>query len=183
MQGTNSKVDGSFVATVLETAAVGVLYLAWRSITEGTASIPFGLSAHRGTHTTLWNRGLGRNDLLPAITTFLRTIVRPLHANKAPGLDLSLVPSRLIALLPYVPCTCAVNPLSCSSTWTWNPPRIFLCLVPSMWPDLASRKHSPCLLAPVVLLQCNLDLSSTRQLSSMTPVFRLYQSLTNLMSL
>ncbi|KAJ7860364.1 hypothetical protein B0H14DRAFT_2744466 [Mycena olivaceomarginata] len=28
------KVDGSFVATFLETAAVGVLYLAWKSITE-----------------------------------------------------------------------------------------------------------------------------------------------------
>ncbi|RPD67670.1 hypothetical protein L226DRAFT_474558 [Lentinus tigrinus ALCF2SS1-7] len=28
------KVDGSFIATILETAAVGVLYLAWRSITE-----------------------------------------------------------------------------------------------------------------------------------------------------
>lgn len=35
-QGTAAKVDGSFVATILETAAVGVLYLAWRSITEGS---------------------------------------------------------------------------------------------------------------------------------------------------
>ncbi|KIK65232.1 hypothetical protein GYMLUDRAFT_159949 [Collybiopsis luxurians FD-317 M1] len=34
-EGSSSKVDGSFIATVLETAAVGVLYLAWRSITEG----------------------------------------------------------------------------------------------------------------------------------------------------
>ncbi|KZT07854.1 uncharacterized protein LAESUDRAFT_650022 [Laetiporus sulphureus 93-53] len=33
-KGTSSKVDGSFVATILETAVVGVLYLAWRSITE-----------------------------------------------------------------------------------------------------------------------------------------------------
>ncbi|RPD53451.1 hypothetical protein L227DRAFT_398150 [Lentinus tigrinus ALCF2SS1-6] len=32
--GAVSKVDGSFIATILETAAVGVLYLAWRSITE-----------------------------------------------------------------------------------------------------------------------------------------------------
>lgn len=32
--GSNAKVDGSFVATILETAAVVVLYLAWRSITE-----------------------------------------------------------------------------------------------------------------------------------------------------
>lgn len=37
VQGANAKVDGSFVATILETAAVGVLYLAWRSITEGTS--------------------------------------------------------------------------------------------------------------------------------------------------
>ena len=33
--GTDAKIDGSFVATVLETASVVVLYLAWRSITEG----------------------------------------------------------------------------------------------------------------------------------------------------
>jgi hypothetical protein len=33
-KGSNSKVDGSFIGTVLETAAVGVLYLAWKSITE-----------------------------------------------------------------------------------------------------------------------------------------------------
>ncbi|KAF9456381.1 chitin synthase III catalytic subunit [Collybia nuda] len=33
-KASNSRVDGSFIATVLETAAVGVLYLAWRSITE-----------------------------------------------------------------------------------------------------------------------------------------------------
>ncbi|KAF9528102.1 chitin synthase III catalytic subunit [Crepidotus variabilis] len=32
--GSNAKVDGSFIATVLESAAVGVLYLAWKSITE-----------------------------------------------------------------------------------------------------------------------------------------------------
>jgi len=39
-KGANSKTDGSFVATILETAAVGVLYLAWRSITE-SAPWPF----------------------------------------------------------------------------------------------------------------------------------------------
>ncbi|KAF8337308.1 chitin synthase III catalytic subunit [Amanita rubescens] len=33
-KGANGKTDGSFVATILETAAVGMLYLAWRSITE-----------------------------------------------------------------------------------------------------------------------------------------------------
>jgi len=33
-KGANAKIDGSFVATILETAAVAVLYLAWRSITE-----------------------------------------------------------------------------------------------------------------------------------------------------
>ncbi|KAH9486153.1 Chitin synthase export chaperone [Psilocybe cubensis] len=33
-KGSNSKIDGSFVATILESAAVGVLYLAWKSITE-----------------------------------------------------------------------------------------------------------------------------------------------------
>ncbi|KAM6492795.1 Chitin synthase III catalytic subunit [Amanita muscaria] len=34
-KGSSTKIDGSFVATLLETAAVGVLYLAWNSITEG----------------------------------------------------------------------------------------------------------------------------------------------------
>jgi len=33
-EGSNSRVDGSFVATILETATVGVLYLAWKAITE-----------------------------------------------------------------------------------------------------------------------------------------------------
>jgi len=32
--GTNAKVDGSFIATALETATVIVLYLAWQGITE-----------------------------------------------------------------------------------------------------------------------------------------------------
>ena len=34
-KGTKAKIDGSFIATILETASVAVLYLAWRSITEG----------------------------------------------------------------------------------------------------------------------------------------------------
>jgi len=33
--GTNAKIDGSFLATVLETATVTMLYLAWQGITEG----------------------------------------------------------------------------------------------------------------------------------------------------
>lgn len=41
IQGSNSKIDGSFVATVLESAAVGVLYLAWKSITEGESCYCF----------------------------------------------------------------------------------------------------------------------------------------------
>ncbi|KAF9074575.1 chitin synthase III catalytic subunit [Rhodocollybia butyracea] len=35
-EGSTSKIDGSFIATILETAAVGVLFSAWRSITEDT---------------------------------------------------------------------------------------------------------------------------------------------------
>ncbi|KAL9710062.1 hypothetical protein Ac2012v2_007124 [Leucoagaricus gongylophorus] len=35
-RSSSQKVDGSFIATVLETASVGVLYLAWRNITEET---------------------------------------------------------------------------------------------------------------------------------------------------
>jgi len=33
--GSGSKVDGSFIATILETATVGLLFLGWKSITEG----------------------------------------------------------------------------------------------------------------------------------------------------
>ena len=46
--GTNAKVDGSFIATALETATVIALYLAWQGITEGSC-----LSHHvviRGAH-------------------------------------------------------------------------------------------------------------------------------------
>lgn len=35
-KGSNQKIDGSFVATILETAAVSVLFRAWKSITEET---------------------------------------------------------------------------------------------------------------------------------------------------
>jgi hypothetical protein len=34
-QGSASKVDGSFIATLLETICVWLLYMAWKSITEG----------------------------------------------------------------------------------------------------------------------------------------------------
>jgi hypothetical protein len=33
--GTNARVDGSFIATALETATIVFLYLAWQGITEG----------------------------------------------------------------------------------------------------------------------------------------------------
>jgi hypothetical protein len=33
-KSSDSRVDGSFIATLLETAAIGVLYLAWKAITE-----------------------------------------------------------------------------------------------------------------------------------------------------
>lgn len=35
-KGTSAKIDGSFLATLLETACIGVLYAAWISITEET---------------------------------------------------------------------------------------------------------------------------------------------------
>jgi hypothetical protein len=35
LQGSSMKIDGSFVATILETASVAALYFAWRGITEG----------------------------------------------------------------------------------------------------------------------------------------------------
>jgi Chitin synthase export chaperone len=34
-QGSKQKVDGSFIATILETASVVAIYLGWQSITEG----------------------------------------------------------------------------------------------------------------------------------------------------
>ena len=35
--GTKAKIDGSFIATALETATVIVLYFAWQGITEGSS--------------------------------------------------------------------------------------------------------------------------------------------------
>lgn len=35
LQGTGSKLDGSFLATLLETFSVYMLFIAWTSITEG----------------------------------------------------------------------------------------------------------------------------------------------------
>lgn len=37
LQNVSHKLDGSFVATVLETAAVVVIYFGWRGITEGSS--------------------------------------------------------------------------------------------------------------------------------------------------
>ncbi|CAE6512969.1 unnamed protein product [Rhizoctonia solani] len=40
-RSTSAKLDASFAATILETAAVGMLYLAWRSITEESWDEPW----------------------------------------------------------------------------------------------------------------------------------------------
>ncbi|KAF8337559.1 chitin synthase III catalytic subunit [Cantharellus anzutake] len=40
-KGTNAKIDGSFVATILETLSVGVLFGGWVSITEDTWEDPY----------------------------------------------------------------------------------------------------------------------------------------------
>jgi len=40
LQGSSMKVDGSFIATILETACVVTLYFAWRGITEGNVICP-----------------------------------------------------------------------------------------------------------------------------------------------
>lgn len=40
-RNTSAKLDASFAATILETAAVGMLYLAWRSITEESWDEPW----------------------------------------------------------------------------------------------------------------------------------------------
>ena len=58
-RGSNAKVDGSFVATVLETASVGVLYLAWRSITEGEWSLGLGSSVSLVADKTLYLQNPG----------------------------------------------------------------------------------------------------------------------------
>lgn len=34
--GTNERVDSSFLATFLETISVGLIFVAWKSITEDT---------------------------------------------------------------------------------------------------------------------------------------------------
>lgn len=59
VQGANHRIDGSFVATILETGAVASLYFAWKSITEGPCPSPLPLPLvltrrlqNRGTTTT-----------------------------------------------------------------------------------------------------------------------------------
>jgi hypothetical protein len=39
-QGTNRFIDSAFLATLFETGAMTLLYLAWRSITESELSEP-----------------------------------------------------------------------------------------------------------------------------------------------
>lgn len=58
-RGSDAKVDGSFVATVLETASVAVLYLAWRSITEGEWSLGLGSSVSLVANKTLYLQNPG----------------------------------------------------------------------------------------------------------------------------
>lgn len=95
-QGTSAKVDGSFVATILETAAVGVLYLAWRSITEGACSA---LSSRRRTsvprsaHCVC--RVVGRRGVLPAV------IPGAARIGSSPGFVSSITDSRCSR--PYPP--------------------------------------------------------------------------------
>ena len=57
------KVDGSFIATILETAAVVFIFLGWRGITEGAWRTPPCICCITD---DTWYRGLGRR-LLPII--------------------------------------------------------------------------------------------------------------------
>jgi hypothetical protein len=64
VQGANHKVDGAFVATILETASVVALYFAWRSITEGPCRrLHFALAADHTYHRVVGGRGV----LLPQL--------------------------------------------------------------------------------------------------------------------
>jgi hypothetical protein len=56
--GTNAKIDGSFIATALETATVVVLYLAWQGITEGSCT-PHNFVVRRAHRPPLMGRLLG----------------------------------------------------------------------------------------------------------------------------
>jgi len=62
--GTNAKIDGSFIATVLDTATVFVLYLAWRSITEGMPLPPILYASSVDACT----RFLGRRGIFSALS-------------------------------------------------------------------------------------------------------------------
>ncbi len=61
--GANAKIDGSFLATALETATVIVLYLAWQGITEGSSI--FRVFVGRCAHKRSGSRLLGRGCILP----------------------------------------------------------------------------------------------------------------------
>ena len=86
-QGSNQKVDGSIIATVLETASVVVIYLGWKSITEGP--FHFLLSSGATSHFRFQNHGkkMNINRLTPGFTR------RTLHVmdNQSPSLPSSAV--------------------------------------------------------------------------------------------
>lgn len=80
-QGASAKVDGSFVATFLETASVGVLYLAWKSITEGTSPRP------TSSHFVVADpriRIMGRRRLLPLMSRarLVANVIIPVTVDK-----------------------------------------------------------------------------------------------------
>ena len=54
-KGSGQKVDGSFVATILETMTVAMLYLGWKSITEGRSLNHLQRSSAHNSPTESWD--------------------------------------------------------------------------------------------------------------------------------
>ena len=67
--GTGAKIDGSLIASILETMAVGVLFAAWRSITEDSwdvsSRILFVWEQRRASHELHWTARFGGARLAP----------------------------------------------------------------------------------------------------------------------
>ncbi|KAF5329914.1 hypothetical protein D9758_018251 [Tetrapyrgos nigripes] len=79
-QHTNGKLDSSFIATVLETASVVVLFWAWRSITEGGIGWflgVWGVFSREGKHGTM--RGLITSMLPHATPRHSKTVTENVH--------------------------------------------------------------------------------------------------------
>jgi len=93
-------VDGTIIATLLETASVTVLFLAWKSITEGAFSIPRSMKI---TSQISWLREHPLILLFSSPQNLGKTNIRPVVPYPPRGTARLLSAPPFLSLLPFVP--------------------------------------------------------------------------------